>query len=488
MWARPSPADLAIAAGGCAATLLAAYVATTADAEIGLGAAAAVVLFVAAVAAFIGYPHVAVAATIVLFAAVPMLKVLVTAEIGAVKDGVFAAAAVAAAIIFIFDRRVVDRWVPILVLILLGIYAINAGGGHDVAWAQGLRLTGEPLVLLLVGMILPDPRRTFRWALAALIGTACLVAAYGLVQQIVGQWTLHEWGYAFDTQLRVIGDSQLRSFGTLDDPFAYSAFLLYGLAAVVFWLRRGPLAWGAGALITAGLLFGFSRTAAVIVIALAALLLWRRGQPTAALVIVAAVALVSAIILINAGGSRSTVLASPGNSTGTTSTADVLFNGRISAWSAALGDDPADWLLGRGVGETGTAAARATYSIVSDAPAGEAQEQAVDSGYLATVADVGIVGLAVLLALFVRLTTAAAGAARRGLDTGWICLALLTTIFLDAITRASFTGFPTAFLGLLLVGIAISAADEERAANGEEGGVGTTGTASQRWFASSSSA
>ena len=34
-------------------------------------------------------------------------------------------------------------------------------------------------------------------------------------------------------------------------------------------------------------------------------------------------------------------------------------------------------------------------------------------------------------------------------------------MLLDAVTRASFTGFPTAFLGLLLVGIALAAADED---------------------------
>jgi len=34
-------------------------------------------------------------------------------------------------------------------------------------------------------------------------------------------------------------------------------------------------------------------------------------------------------------------------------------------------------------------------------------------------------------------------------------------LMLDALTRASFTGFPTAFLGLLLVGIALATAREE---------------------------
>jgi hypothetical protein len=34
-------------------------------------------------------------------------------------------------------------------------------------------------------------------------------------------------------------------------------------------------------------------------------------------------------------------------------------------------------------------------------------------------------------------------------------------MLLDAVTRDSFTGFPTAFLGMLLVGISLAAAEEE---------------------------
>ena len=94
----------------------------------------------------------------------------------------------------------------------------------------------------------------------------------------------------------------------------------------------------------------------------------------------------------------------------------LTLNGRTSAWKAALGSAQ-DWPLGRGVGEVGTAATRATYTI---APRGraDAQTRAVDSGYLATIADVGVVGLAVLLALFARLLVLATRAIRRGYDAG----------------------------------------------------------------------
>ncbi len=464
MRARLSPADLAIGAGGCVATLLAAYLAVTAGAQISVGLAASIALFLGTVATFMVYPHVAVSGTIILFALVPLLKVFVAPEIGVVKDAVVVAAVVAATVVFVFERRIVDRWVLILVAILLGLYVINVGSGHDTAWAQGVRLTSEPLLLLLVGMILPDPRRTFRWALATLIGAACVVAFYGIVQQLVGKWTLVDWGYSFDAQVRSLGGGQLRSFGTLDDPFAYAAFLLFGLAAVMFRLRRGPVAWGAGTLILFGLVFSFSRTAALIVIAFAGLVMWRRGHAVTALLAVVAITFASALLLINAQGTESnTVSVANGSQNATAASANVVLNGRISAWTAALGEDPGEWLMGRGVGEVGTAAARSSYTLAPAEATSTTDAQAVDSGYLATIADVGFIGLGLLLALFTRLTMSALAAARRGLDEGWFALAIMAALLIDALTRASFTGFPTAFLGLLLLGIAISAAsDQER--------------------------
>jgi O-antigen ligase len=83
--------------------------------------------------------------------------------------------------------------------------------------------------------------------------------------------------------------------------------------------------------------------------------------------------------------------------------------------------------------------------------------QSVDSGYLATVADVGLVGVTVLLALFARLAVLAWRRIRFGEPSGWLALGLITVIMLDALTRSSFTGFPTAFLGLFIIGAALAA-------------------------------
>ena len=118
------------------------------------------------------------------------------------------------------------------------------------------------------------------------------------------------------------------------------------------------------------------------------------------------------------------------------------------------------------MGEVGTAAERGTYGVYrTEQEALDAQFEAVDSGYFATMADVGLVGLAVLLALYARMLALSRRAIARGLDAGWLAAALLTVLLLDAVTRASFTGFPTAFLGLLLVGIALAAADEDERAS-----------------------
>jgi hypothetical protein len=74
----------------------------------------------------------------------------------------------------------------------------------------------------------------------------------------------------------------------------------------------------------------------------------------------------------------------------------------------------------------------------------------VDSGYFATVADVGFVGLLVLLALLGRIAYLARGYALQGADEAWLALAVLAAMLIDALTRSSFIGFPSAFLEMLV--------------------------------------
>jgi O-antigen ligase len=449
-------ADALLPALGAALIVFASFASVQVGAGFGLGLAVAVSFLLASVTAFVVVPHYAVAVTIPLFALLPAVKALALPTVGAVKDVVTLAAAAAAVLVIVVERRRPDRWVLVTVTLLLLLYGLNLGGGHDVAWAQGVRLTAEPLLLLVAGLALPHAARTLRLAMPVLVATACVAAVYGLLQQVVGPAGLVSWGYSYAQHVRTY-DGYLRSFGTFDEPFAYAAFLLSGLAAVLFWMRRGPRAYAAAGLITAGLAVSLVRTAALVMLALVGLWLARhRLGATGVLVLAAAVVAMGAILVTQAGATESRTYSS-GSSV-------LTLNGRTSAWQAALGS-PQEWPLGRGVGEVGTAATRATYTIAPRGAA-DAQTSAVDSGYLATIADVGVVGVAVLVALFARLLALAGRAIRRGHDEGWLAAAFLTVLLLDAVTRASFTGFPTAFLGLLLVGVALASArdvDEWRA-------------------------
>jgi O-antigen ligase len=452
-------ADLVLYAGAAFATVVAAYASVVMGAHIGLGLVLVVAFFGACLLGFLVAPHVVVALMIPLFAFIPAAKIFLTPLVGPVKDLLTLAAAVATVAVLVLKparargRTLPDQWVLLAVGLLLGLYVVNVGGGHGAAWGQGLRLTSEPLVLLIAGFTLADRKRALRWALVSLIATACATAFYGLVQQAVGPWTLVGWGYSFSEQVRSY-NGHLRSFSTFDDPFGYAAFLLFGLTAVFFWMRRGVLAAACALLIVSGLAVSFVRTAALIVTALVGLWLARKGLSTSSVLVTAASIVAMVSLLVTGAGATET-------RTYSSDTSNLTFNGRISAWKTALGP-PSQWPFGRGVGKVGTAAYRTTY-VLAPGPKAAAHARAVDSGYLATIADVGLAGVAVLLALLARLVVLAWRGTRRGHPASWLALALLTVLMLDAVTRSSFTGFPTAFLGLLIVGLALSTAARDGA-------------------------
>jgi hypothetical protein len=447
------------------ATIIAAYASVHFGATVGAGAVVVLAIYLGTVLTYIAAPHIALAGTIALFSVVPALKVFAGAQVGGVKDVVCLAAFTAAALLCAIEKRWPDRYVGYLVLILLGLYVVNVGGGHGAAWGQGLRLTGEPLLLLLVGFTLPNPRRNARYALGALLVTGCVVAAYGLLQQVLGGARLVALGYSYNDQVRNVS-GLLRSFGTFDDPFGYASYLTFAIGALIFWRRRDAFTWGIGALLLLGLAVSYVRTAALFLVAFAALILLRARLTVPALALVTALVVIAVLSLGSATGSQTVaypVLTKGGGSQLVNRpVGSLVLNGRISAWKAAVGDRPQDWFLGRGVGKVGTAAARASYSLTASAASTSAgtssSNTAVDSGYLATIADVGIIGLLVQLALFARLLWMGATAARAGDRYGWVALALMSSMMLDALTRASFTGFPTAFVGLLLVSTSLAAA------------------------------
>lgn len=453
----PSP-DLPFIAAGFALTALLAVAATQIGEGLSLALIVIFTLFFTMVTAFVVVPHIAVALTIPTFALIPMLKVLAFPWIGPLKDMITMAAICAAAVLVVQrssqgQPQKGDFWVAAASGLFAILYLVNVGGlNRDLAWTHGVRLALEPLALLLVGLTLGDARRTLRWAMGSLVVTAIFVAAVGLLQQLVGEWALYDMGYSFRVQLRTI-DGRLRSFGTLDEPFAYAAFLLLALAALVMWFRLSVLTLAAASVITAGLVFSFVRTALVVVLALGALWIARKGY-TATSLFLMGVAAVAALALLFAS---STATETRTVRTGTSSNF-LTVNGRTEAWRLFL-NDPKVWFLGHGVGKVGTAAERATYKVTQD-PNEASRQIAIDSGYFAAIADVGLLGLAAMLAIFGRLIYLARRFASRGSPAGWLALALMAVLMIDAVTRASFTGFPTAFLALLLTGLAVGAAIE----------------------------
>jgi hypothetical protein len=458
--------DVPLLATGAALTVLAALASLRIGGTESVGILLAVTCFFLAVAGFIAFPHVTVAAMIPIFAVIPAVKVLAIPWIGPLKDLLALAAITAAAVLVVQragegHRQRGDFWAAAIVVFVIGLYFVNLGGRleRDVAWAQGVRLTSEPLLLLVVGFVLPQPRRVLRWATVSLVLTGVFVALVGIAQQAIGADRLIDLGYSYTIQVRSIGD-RLRSFGTMDEAFAYAAFLLLALVALLTGMRRTIPTFIAGAIIVLGVTFSYVRTALVIGIALIGLWLWRSQRPTiAAFLLVVAVTSAAAILIWSSGGTESkTVRAGP--------SLFLTINGRTAGWKVVL-DDPRTWAVGTGVGEVGVAAERATYSV-SRQERSATDVSAVDSGYFALIADVGFIGLLAFLALAARLFTLAKHAIDRGHQEGWLAIGFLTVILLDAVTRDSFTGFPTAFLGMLLIGVSLAAAREAEEAAAEK--------------------
>jgi O-antigen ligase len=455
-------------AGGFALLLGAAYLSTIVGAELSLGALAVLVVLLLVVASFVAVPHWAVAVTIPVFALLPVVKVLALPWLGPLKD-LITIGAILASLLLVIQRSATgerirgDAWACGLALLLIGLYISNLGGRleRDAAWLHGMRLNALPLMLLVAGMTLPNPRRTLRWAVASLIATSVLVAVVGIAQQTVSVGQLNDLGFEYDLQIRTI-DGRLRSFGTLDDPFAYAALLMFAFAAVLMWMRRGTLAFAVGGIIAAGLTVSYVRSAIIIAFALLAVWLARKRQTTVSFFLMLFAAVVAGFLLVRSSEATEsrTVRAGPNFF--------LTVNGRTDAWSIIL-DKPSSMPFGQGVGEVGTAADRATYTVSRSAEDARASEGAiVDSSYFATIADIGVIGLALLVALFGRLLVLALRAERAGSKAGALALGLLTVMILDPLARESLTGFPTAFLGFLLLGLATAAATEETAEPSDE--------------------
>ena len=307
--------DLPALVTGGGATVLVLLATQHSGAKVGAGFSLGLIAFAALIAAWLLAPHLVIGCMIPLFAVIPTAKLFVSGWLGPVKDAVTLAAGVAVLIMVVRRHRrpdgtYVDSLLCWLVLAFGGLYLVNlggtiAGGGHGIAWAQGFRLVCEPLILLLAGLLLPNPRRSLHVALVSLIATGVAVALYGIYQQYLGGARLVALGYSYQDQVRTIG-GHLRSFGTLDDPFAYAAFLLLAISAAIWWMQRGPLKTVCVSLMAMGLLLSYVRSAILIAVALAAIWLIKSGRAVVGVVVLVASVAAAFAFLVAVSGANET--------------------------------------------------------------------------------------------------------------------------------------------------------------------------------------
>jgi hypothetical protein len=340
----------------------------------------------------------------------------------------------------------------LLLGLILGLYVVNLGGalsgetGHGAPWFHGVRLFAEPICLFIFGTSVRNPHKTLTWSVWALVGVCVANAFYGLLQQVLGIGGLFALGYKYGVEVRQIS-GHLRSFGTVGEPFAYAGLLLLGLCVLLLWARANLFVTLAIASLGIGLLASYVRTAALISIAILGLAAARRGHGRYALPLMLAAFAGAAALFASASQEHAT------RSVQLNSTTYLTLNGRTNIWKDTL-NSPADWLVGRGVGATGTASQRATRALASRNVGRTKGGSVVDSSYFVVIADIGLVGLGLLLAFFGKILLKARAAVRADERSGWLAIGLLAVTALDALTRESFTGFPTAYIAMLLIGVA----------------------------------
>jgi hypothetical protein len=449
----PGRGEIAAAGTGILLVFLAVLAVGRVGAQLTFALLLGTATFVGFVAGFAFAPHIFVAATIAYFALLPTLQAFFPSIPEGSKELLVAAAVVAAAGLLLRRRGTrLDSTLLILLGLVFGLYVVNIGGGlsgetgHGIAWFHGTRLLAEPLCLFVFGVSVRDPHRTLRWAVAALLGVCLINALYGILQQAIGVPGLRQLGYHYGAEIREIS-GHVRSFGTLGEPFAYAGLLLLGLVTTLLWYRRSLFVTAALALLGLGLFFSYVRTAALIAVALLALAAARLGRARYAILLMLA-ALAGAAAVFAAASQKTET-----RSVQVNPTTYLTLNGRTNIWKATL-SSPSDWVFGRGVGATGTASQRAARALASRATKKSSGGSIVDSSYFAVIADVGVLGLGILVTFFATLIARARVAALQGQRSGWLAMGLLSATLLDALTRESFVGFPTAYISLVVVGIA----------------------------------
>ncbi|NAZ87719.1 hypothetical protein [Kineococcus indalonis] len=409
---------------------------------------------------------------VLLFGTTAELRLRVSDALGVSKDAYVLLLVVVAALSVLRGRASLAArlppaavWFPLAVLVVL--YLADLGGGHGAAWLFGTRLLLEPMLLLLVGLLTPRPDLALRHLVLALSVFVPLQAVIAWVQQAVGPDALvHQWGYAFGSQVRLSSGGSLRSPGTYEEAFslAAQAVLAACVAVTVASRRRAALLLAGAAAVLAATQV---RTAALQLAALVLLLLVRHGRARAAAVGVLGAG-AGAVLVAGAFLRSSTVPGGP--------VKPLLFtlNGRLDAWAVAY-EGPVTLLRGNGVGALGAGSTRAEAGLVAAAPAYDPTREStpmfagnsafIDSSWGQVLSDVGLLGVLALLAWVVLHVWWLRGPLRRDVASAWLAAAVLAVSVVDWVSRTTLGSYPTGFTTLYLLGLATGAALVPRTAS-----------------------
>lgn len=462
-----APADIgspllrsgSVYAAGVALTAVTAVV--SAETRLGLLAPVGLACVVALLLTLWARPHLLAPLVIIGFALQPDLKFFGSTYFGPAKDLVAVCAIVVLAV-RVANRRWrsrldCDPWIVSGVLAVLMLYVLDLGGSHDSAWAAAVRPVIEAFGLFLAAYLLLRDANAWRLCVRMMLAMGIIEAVAGCFEQLVGQnFLANTLRFPYNTVLTTVSGLP-RSFGTQLDPFNYAAMVALAVPFAFFAMSRGRRQVITIALLGAGLIAALVRTSVLIAYALVLLALVRTSRAASAGFLLAASVLgVVAVLALSQSSSPQP-------------SSVATLNGRTSEWSRVL--HPQIMIAGAGAGNIGSGTSRSLQgSIVqiqkqgsqsaSSAPA-SAAATSIDSSYLALISDVGLPGLALVIAVFARIVAVGLQATRRGATAGPILLGMVLVVAIDGATRSSLTQFPFGYIALFAIGAGLAAAERQ---------------------------
>lgn len=284
-------------------------------------------------------------------------------------------------------------WLPALVgFVLVGF--VSAGMVLGTQALIGLKIDFYNVLLAIAIWRCPLSKRERDALITIFMVVAFGTAVYGIVQQSIGQATLHSWGYAYDETIRFTSGFRLRSFSTFNQPFPFAFYLmltiLLGLPQALSDLKRlrNRLFLLSLPVLGVALVFTYVRAAWL---GLGLGFLYLAFHRYKWLLLTIPLALVALLFL-------------PGGTFNKAAFQSASFHERTTLWTdkfKQIVDNP----FGSGIASTGAAAAKVSDSSGSSSSSSSTNATLLqpDNSYLKTAFELGLPGLWLQLLFLVAL-------------------------------------------------------------------------------------